>query len=67
MNCDLREAKFKDSSLSESIFENTNLSKADFSEAMDYVISPERNKIKKAKFSMPEVLGLLKDFDITIK
>ena len=67
MNCDLREAQFTKSSLEESIFENTNLTKADFSEAIDYTINPERNKIKKAKFSMPEVLGLLKEFNIIVK
>ncbi|MEI8366028.1 MAG: hypothetical protein WCF65_06385 [Parachlamydiaceae bacterium] len=40
--------------------------KTDFSQATRYSIDPKTNKIKKAKFSFPEVVGLLNGFDITI-
>jgi len=39
---------------------------ADFASAVRYDIDPQTNKIKKAKFSLPEAVGLLKGFAITI-
>jgi hypothetical protein len=48
------------------IFENTNLEKCDFRSAYNYVIDPQNNKIKKAKFSKEGAIGLLRAFDIVI-
>lgn len=48
-------------------FSNTDLSYADFSKAKNYDIDPNYNKIKKAIFSIPEVLTLLQGYDILIK
>jgi len=59
-------ADFTEVDLSGTIFHNCDLSKADFSTAMGYDINPQSNKIKKAKFSLPEAIGLLRGFDITI-
>jgi len=56
-NCDLARAKF----------ENTVLEKANFRTAFNYSINPELNKIKKAKFSLPGVIGLLDNYDIDIE
>lgn len=56
-NCDLLNA----------IFENTNLEKADFAQSFNYSINPEINKIKGAKFSLPEVIGLLDKYEIRIE
>jgi len=56
-NCDFKKA----------IFERTLLEKSDFRTSHSYVIDPEINKIKKAKFSMPEVLGLLSKYKIEVK
>ena len=56
-NCDFKAA----------IFERTMLEKSDFRTSYNYVIDPEINKIKKAKFSMPEVLGLLRKYNIEVK
>jgi uncharacterized protein YjbI with pentapeptide repeats len=58
---------YKGSSLPGSLFESTNLSGADFSEAINYKINPANNKIKGAKFSYPEVLNLLSIFEIEIE
>jgi uncharacterized protein YjbI with pentapeptide repeats len=55
-NCDLKDAKF----------ENTNLEKSDLSTAYNYTIDPTMNKIKKAKFSLAGLPGLLAGYDITI-
>lgn len=62
----LNSADFGDVDLSGTVFHNSDLSKADFSRAMNYNVDPMTNKIKKAKFSLPEAVGLLRGFDITI-
>jgi len=49
-----------------SLLQHCNLTKVDFTGAFNYSINPLENKISKAKFSFPEVLGLLQDFDIEI-
>jgi len=75
-HCDLQEADFVEADLSKSlfiesdlngaVFENTNLEKADFRTATNYSIDPEINRIKKARFSVPDVIGLLDKLDIRI-
>ncbi len=62
----LKGANFADTDLSGTVFHNCDLSKADFSTATRYNIAPQTNKIKKAKFSMPEAIGLLHGFDIVL-
>ncbi|GAB5523955.1 MAG: pentapeptide repeat-containing protein [Roseivirga sp.] len=76
LNCEIKECDFVESdlsgswftgsSLSGSNFERCNLSKADFRDAHDYRFDPWNNQIKKARFSSPEVLSLLHQFDIEI-
>lgn len=65
-NTSLCGADFTNTDLSGTIFHNCDLSKADFSTAVNYSLDPQTNKIKKAKFSLPEALGLLRGFDIII-
>lgn len=48
-------------------FSQTNLIGADLRDARNYYINPAVNKIKKAKFSYPEVLTLLSIYDIIIE
>ncbi len=55
-NCDLREATFSD----------TLLEKVDFRTAVNYSIDPASNKIKKAKFSLSGLPGLLEMHAIEI-
>ncbi len=76
-NCNLTEIDFTEADLSESLFdhcdlaktlfENTILEKADLRTAYNYSIDPELNKIKKAKFSIPGIIGLLNKCDINIE
>jgi uncharacterized protein YjbI with pentapeptide repeats len=76
-NCQLLETDFSESDLTASVFDNcdlsgatfdnTNIEKADFTTAFNFSIDPEINRIKKAKFSLPEVLGLLNKYDIVIE
>lgn len=64
---DLRGADLHGTDLSESLFSETNLSGADLTGARNYRISPARNVLTKAKFSMPEAMTLLYCLDIELK
>ena len=63
---DFSEASFDDCDLAGALFDHTNLSKADFRSAFNYVIHPSINQIKKAKFSPDGLAGLLQGFGISI-
>jgi hypothetical protein len=52
--------------LAGALFDQTNVSKADFRSAFNFVIHPSINQIKKAKFSQDGLAGLLQGFDIHI-
>jgi len=76
-NSQLQETDFTEADLTGSVFDNCNLAhaifdhsileKADFRTAYNYSIEPELNKIKKAKFALSGVAGLLDKFDIYIE
>lgn len=65
-NTKLKKAKFPGSNLCLSRFHGCDLTEADFSTASEYFIDPLTNQIKKAKFSFPEVKGLLKGLEIDL-
>jgi fluoroquinolone resistance protein len=70
-NIDMREGDFSQANftytdLTGSLFMNTNLSAADFSEATNYDIDVFRNVIKHARFSRFEAMRLLDALDIEI-
>jgi len=64
--CNLSSSIFDNCDLSRAIFDNTNIEKTDFRTSCNYSINPEINRIKRAKFSLPEVVGLLGKYDINI-
>ncbi len=64
--CDLSEAIFAACDLTLAMFENTNLEKADLRTSINYTIDPTKNKIKKAKFALSQITGLLQQHDIVI-
>ena len=76
-NCSLQEADFTEADLSGAVFnesnfagakfDHTNLEKADLRTAVQYSINPSVNKIKKAKFSVDGIRGLLDQYDIVIE
>jgi fluoroquinolone resistance protein len=76
IQCFAREVDYTEADLSEtdcrftdftmSRFFNTNLSGADFSGATNYTIPAGANKIKGAKFSLPEAMSLLYNLDIIL-
>ena len=77
VNCNLQEVDFTEADLtgstmdncdlSRAVFEYTNIEKSDLRSSFNYQINPEINKIKKAKFSLSGVRGLLSQFDIEIE
>ena len=76
-DCQLREIDFSESNLTQvvfdqcdlaqSIFINSILDKADFRTAYNYSIDPEKNRLKKAKFSLMAISGLLDQYDLVIE
>jgi fluoroquinolone resistance protein len=64
---DLTSAVFDNCNLAQAIFDQTTLEKADFRTSYNYSIDPEINRIKKAKFSIWGVSGLLDKYDIDIE
>lgn len=77
VNTSLREVDFTDADISGSAFdkcdllnahfENTHLENADFRTAVHFQINPTINKIRKARFSMDNLEGLLISFDISVE
>jgi uncharacterized protein YjbI with pentapeptide repeats len=64
---DLASAVFDNCNLAQAIFDHTTLEKADFRTAYNYSIDPETNRVKKAKFSISGISGLLDKYDIDIE
>lgn len=75
-DCTMHEVDLTDADLSGSVFtkcdfhnakfDNTNLEKADLRTSYNFAIDPERNKLKKARFSHDGLAGLLTKYDIVI-
>jgi fluoroquinolone resistance protein len=63
---DLTNACFDNCDLHGAVFAHSILEKTDFRTAYNYSIDPASNRIKKAKFSLAGVAGLLDKFDIEI-
>ncbi|MBI5743335.1 MAG: pentapeptide repeat-containing protein [Elusimicrobia bacterium] len=63
---DLEKADLTGTDLSGAQFGGTNLSGADLTRAHDYAIRPADNKLKGAKFSLPEAMALLYCLDIKL-
>ena len=76
-NCSLTAVDFMKTDLTGVIFDNCNLhksvfvdaiaNKADFTTSYNFSIDPEKNKLKKAKFSQAGLKGLLGKYDIIVK
>ena len=77
MNCSLQEvdfgetdltgSTFKNCDLSGAMFDRTMLEKADLRTSFNFSIDPEKNQIRKAKFSKTGIVGLLGKYDIEIE
>jgi len=76
-DCSLKEADFGEADLSKTVFKNcdlqgalferTKLDAADLTTARAFIIDPEINSLKKARFSRHNLDGLLTKYDIVIE
>jgi uncharacterized protein YjbI with pentapeptide repeats len=64
--CDLSNSVFDNCDLTSAIFENTIIEKVDFRTSFNYSIDPEKNRLKRARFSLSGITGLLNRYDIEI-
>ena len=63
---DLQQVLFQDCDLYGTIFVNSILEKADFRSARNFNLDPDLNKMKKAKFSVTNLSGLLYKHNLDI-
>jgi len=64
---DLTGTKFYNCDMRGAIFESTILEKSDLSTSFNFLIDPENNRLKKARFSLQGIPGLLGKYDIVIE
>lgn len=67
MNADITDAVFDNCDFHKSVFIDTIANKVDFTTSYNFTIDPEKNKLKKAKFSQAGLKGLLTKYDIVVK
>ena len=65
--CGLSASNFTHSRFDGTVFSRCDLSRTDFRGAVGYTIDLSTNKLTKARFSFPEVVGLLSALDIKIE
>lgn len=66
-NADLTEAVFQESTLDRALFNDTQLGGADFTTASGFVIDPALNPMRKAKFSLEGLPGLLAQCGLVVQ
>jgi len=64
---DLSDCKFHNCNMDRAVFDQTILKNADLSTSYNFIIDPDNNDIKKAKFSVHGLPGLLVKFGIEVK
>lgn len=65
-DANLAKVDFRGSKLAGAEFVNCDLRGADFRGAVDYALSPTDNRLEKARFSLPEAVGLLRGLGIVL-
>jgi fluoroquinolone resistance protein len=63
---DLTDAQFDNCNFSRAFFDRTILRNVDMSTSYNFIIDPDNNDIKKAKFSLHGLQGLLAKYDIKV-
>ena len=66
-DADLSEAVFQDCSLAGAVFQNTRLVGADFTAATSFVIDPETNPLRGARFTLEGLLGVVTKFGLVVE
>lgn len=67
LRCDMTGAVFVECDLELAKFGENNLSQADFTSSYNIRLNPDDNKLKKAKFSLRHLPGLLSKYDLDIR
>ena len=67
LKCDLTGAAFIECDLELAKFGENNLTQADFTSSYNIRLNPDDNKLKKAKFSLRHLPGLLSKYELDIK
>lgn len=67
LNCELTGTLFKECNLESARFEGNDLRQSDFSSSFNLTLNPDDNKLKKAKFSLYNLPGLLSKYDLVIR
>lgn len=65
-DCDLSKSTLIGNDFQNTLFSNTNLIKADFTNSINYYINVFENQIKGAQFSLPEAISLLTGLGVKI-
>jgi uncharacterized protein YjbI with pentapeptide repeats len=64
---DLTDASFPGCDLSNTVFSRTNLTRADFRTARNYALDLDDNMVKRAKFALSGVAGLLRKYELALE
>ena len=64
---DLSKCTFLNCDFYEALFAGTDLSGTDLSACINFIIDPELNKIKRARFSLQSLPGLLQRYEISVE
>ena len=64
---DLSHAVFAACSLAGAVFQRTQLAEADFTSATGFIIDPETNFLRQARFSLPGLLGLVAKYELVVE
>lgn len=62
----LKQSVFENCDLTRALFNRSDLTECNFTTAINYQIDPEFNVLKKARFSLQGIPGLLEKYDVTI-
>ena len=66
-DADLTEAVFQECTLAGAVFQNTRMPGADFRTATGFVIDPETNPLKGAKFTLHGLLGVVAKLELVVE
>jgi len=64
---DLTNAVFEYTTLSRAIFHHTQFNGADFTTATDFVIDPENNPLRQARFTVAGLVGLVSKYGVVVE
>lgn len=66
LKCDLAGTQFKECNFDSARFEDNTLTQVDFSSSYNLELDPAANRVKKARFSLHNLPGLLTKYDLVI-